>query len=72
MRFVDQRLQAFIENMRVNLSSCDIGMAQHLLQGAQVGAVRQSFLAALAANHQDPPIPGDRRLRQADRPVPIP
>ena len=37
----NQRLQPFIQDMGVDLGGGDIGMAQHLLQGPEVGAVGQ-------------------------------
>ena len=35
---VDQALEAFLENVRVDLSRRDVGMAEELLDRAQVGA----------------------------------
>src|SRR5262245_25775558 len=39
MVLAHQRLQAFVGDVRVDLRRRDVGMAQHLLDAAQVGAV---------------------------------
>ena len=39
----DERFQALVQDMGIDLRRRDVGMAQHLLQGPEIGAVGQKM-----------------------------
>ena len=58
MRLTDQRLHSFVQNVRINLRGRDIGMAEHLLKGAQIGTMGKQVAAERKGGH-----PRSRRAR---------
>src|SRR3546814_10511806 len=51
MALLHQRLQALAQHVGVDLRGRDVGVAQHLLQRAQVGAVVQQMAGEGVAQH---------------------
>ena len=63
MGFVDQRFQAFVQNMRVDLHRHNVGVPQHLLQGPEVRPVGQKGAGKRMAKNVPTNGPGWARTR---------